>query len=500
MEIELYSVNDLQKLCRLCMETGSELYSIYDLTPLNEVGVHMQFLEMIMECTSLNIESGDGLPESICMECINYLSTTFSFKQRCERSDKKLKELVSFFNENKKDDELTLHLSVCQAKNINCGVCSKYFSSTTLLKSHLKNIHSIEINDEDISNIHTCDICDAMFFDQDKFLYHYQNHIDMATYYRNESDDHSLICYYCNVHFANVTDLENHIQIHKDDQTIFSCQLCDFKNTDNESVKTHLGKSHGVNHLVCNLCLLTFVSDRKFRSHVKTHKFINKLNYLCHICDGNFSTREAIRQHIIIHAKDIKTCKKCLKSFKNLTDYEAHVKEHVNKPALCTVCGKLFTNKHFLESHMLLHDGIKPFSCNICEKSFRTKSILINHQLTHSDIKPFACEVCEYSSRRLADLQMHLRVHTGDRPYSCTFPGCSMKFKTSSLQHQHARSHTGSEEMFTCEVCNKTIAKRSFKQHKFIHTNQRPHKCDICNKSFRRRNHLNIHKARVHPE
>lgn len=55
MEIELYTVNDLQKLCRLCMEIGSELYSIYDLTPLNEMGVHMQLLEMIMECTSLNV-------------------------------------------------------------------------------------------------------------------------------------------------------------------------------------------------------------------------------------------------------------------------------------------------------------------------------------------------------------------------------------------------------------------------------------------------------------
>lgn len=57
MEFGFDSVNDLQKLCRLCMESGSELFSIYDLTPLNEIGVHIQFVEMIMGCTSLKVSS-----------------------------------------------------------------------------------------------------------------------------------------------------------------------------------------------------------------------------------------------------------------------------------------------------------------------------------------------------------------------------------------------------------------------------------------------------------
>lgn len=57
MEIELYSVNDLQKLCRLCMGMGSEMYSVYDLTSLNEGGRHIQFVEMIMECSSLIVST-----------------------------------------------------------------------------------------------------------------------------------------------------------------------------------------------------------------------------------------------------------------------------------------------------------------------------------------------------------------------------------------------------------------------------------------------------------
>ncbi|CAG5053822.1 unnamed protein product [Parnassius apollo] len=70
--------------CRLCLKLGN-FYSIF--TKDN----NLQLAEMVMECARVKIHMGDGLPDKICTECIQKLSSAYIFKQQCERSDQELR-------------------------------------------------------------------------------------------------------------------------------------------------------------------------------------------------------------------------------------------------------------------------------------------------------------------------------------------------------------------------------------------------------------------------
>ncbi|XP_023954694.2 zinc finger protein 91 [Bicyclus anynana] len=70
--------------CRLCLKLG-DFYSIFT------VDNNMQLAEMVMECARVKICDGDGLPDKICSECIQKLSSAHIFKQQCERSDQELR-------------------------------------------------------------------------------------------------------------------------------------------------------------------------------------------------------------------------------------------------------------------------------------------------------------------------------------------------------------------------------------------------------------------------
>ncbi|XP_050684577.1 zinc finger protein 208-like [Leptidea sinapis] len=70
--------------CRLCLKLG-DFYSIFT------VDNNLQLAEMVMECARVKIQDGDGLPDKICSECIQKLSSAHIFKQQCERSDQELR-------------------------------------------------------------------------------------------------------------------------------------------------------------------------------------------------------------------------------------------------------------------------------------------------------------------------------------------------------------------------------------------------------------------------
>ena len=82
------------------------------------------------------------------------------------------------------------------------------------------------------------------------------------------------------------------------------------------------------------------------------------------------------------------------------------------KKHVCHVCDKGFVSPSALDTHMLVHNGLKPFKCHLCEYACTTSGNLTYHLRTHSGEKPFKCHVCEYACTQSGNLKTHiLRNH-----------------------------------------------------------------------------------------
>lgn len=141
-------------------------------------------------------------------------------------------------------------------------------------------------------------------------------------------------------------------------------------------------------------------------------------------------------------------------------------------PSQCDTCGKFLKDQGSLRQHKKIHLNVRPFPCTHpgCEKSFRRKFHLQTHALIHTGVKDHQCGYCGRCFLLQKDLANHERIHTGERPYRC--PDCSKTFTLKSHLVMHLRTHTG----------------------------ERPYTCDLCNKAFSQSNTLRLHKKRMHQD
>lgn len=144
----------------------------------------------------------------------------------------------------------------------------------------------------------------------------------------------------------------------------------------------------------------------------------------------------------------------------------------IEGPPQCDICGKFLKDPGTLRQHKQIHLNIRPFTCSHpdCGKSFRRKFHLQTHSLIHQGIKKHQCGYCGRLFLLQKDLVSHERIHTGERPFQCT--ECSKSFNLKSHLVMHLRTHTG----------------------------EKPYKCDICSKCFTQSNSLRLHKKKVHQD
>lgn len=192
-------------------------------------------------------------------------------------------------------------------------------------------------------------------------------------------------------------------------------------------------------------------------------------SFHCERCDKQFVGSHALNQHIRYTHADMKTRK-----FK------------------CTICMRAFTSQLKLQTHHLVHSGVKPHKCDVCFKQFTDRSNLLTHLSIHTGEKKFKCQACDKSFRQKAHLASHMITHTGEKKLQC--PYCGKKFGRSSDLRVHEYKHT-KERLYRCQTCNKEFFKlQNYKKHMFVHTGLRPHECDKCSKTFTQKYHLTRHK------
>ncbi|XP_072946680.1 uncharacterized protein [Epargyreus clarus] len=110
---------------------------------------------------------------------------------------------------------------------------------------------------------------------------------------------------------------------------------------------------------------------------------------------------------------------------------------------------------------------------------------------------PCMCEVCGRMFQSFALLKDHRWVHTGERPFACD--ACGKCFRMRQRLVAHRRVHDQAKSTYTCALCGKHFSTHSNRQrHMFIHTGLKPFKCEMCGKSFKHASEKRAHVTYVH--
>ncbi|XP_017774831.1 PREDICTED: zinc finger protein 436 isoform X2 [Nicrophorus vespilloides] len=521
-------------ICRLCMQRDGFMLGIFN----HIQGKEKSISRKIMDCTALEIQFGDGLPNSICHRCLYKIEFCLEFRQQCFVSDATLRQING------------LAKQVPQPfAAVNGGGAPPEAGGDVVMVVD-PNTLDYESDYESEVNGGGGGVIGHAIVD-----------------HHNSDNETNDLCEFRNV---------------------FMCKFCDRAFTDKTDCGNHETADH--NNVVpyeCSLCGMNFADRLQYSAHLKSvHQ--NDKPYNCPECERTFARRSDLRKHTIVHT-GIKpfTCHICFKSFSRNTNLSKHIRIHKGqKPFVCPTCPKTFISKLELTRHAVTHTGIKPFKCQHCHLSFGRKDKLLRHQKRHfpataaaaptasSDkapdkkkaresmateygfinqdsnennienkeedskpewpstenmiinIDPFTHDDQIEQINTEPDMPMgddqeakdafpqvpeHItgdsfsnqesenggQEETPERVKRFPCGQCHKRFSSAEGLHLHRGIHTGNRP-FSCTVCTKGfMRKRELERHMATHTGMKPFKCSSCSKCFGRKDKL-VRHARIH--
>ncbi|XP_031833594.1 uncharacterized protein LOC116427416 [Nomia melanderi] len=149
----------------------------------------------------------------------------------------------------KKEQHVIQHLKTHEAKQWECDVCSKMFTTKYFLKKH-KRLHSGEMP-------YKCNICNKTFTFQQSYHKHRLYH----------KDDKPHTCTTCGRSFKELSTLHNHERIHTGEKP-FACETCGKCFRQRVSYLVHRRIHTGVMPYKCTICGKSF----RYKVSQRTHK------------------------------------------------------------------------------------------------------------------------------------------------------------------------------------------------------------------------------------
>ncbi|XP_066945540.1 zinc finger protein 624-like [Macrobrachium rosenbergii] len=308
-----------------------------------------------------------------------------------------------FINQSFLDRHINSH-----SRQYQCEICSKTYATNASLKQHVQLCRQIQ---QVVSYGHVkCEECGEVFTGTAEFRTHYQKHThpfnckgcDQRFKTRVGYEIHvcrvELTCDHCGAEFRSVQALNRHAAVHGPPP--FTCMSCRRSFYRKESLDRHnccseeeiqeVPQSKGNFNFKCNICGVILSTRHSFNTHMKSaHGGLAAKEFGCGVCGKQFSRKDLLREHSMVHTA----------------------------PSLpCPECKKLFKTQKSLEVHKLIHQGIKRFVCKYCGKKYHQKVNLAKHERSHLPRGAVKCQCCGIQFYSTDDLKAHLLSHTFVQP------------------------------------------------------------------------------------
>lgn len=423
-------------MCRVCTSSNL-LINIF----LNEAH---NIAEKIRFCASVQIDEDDDLPHHICTKCFTDLEIAYAFRNRCEDSDIKLRQLVNLND----TEKLSIKSEIAEDEEISNQSQTTYVD----IKKDLSDLEFEQVS---------CEV-----------LEDYKEITETVDNSETETID----------------DSEKQLspsQINQEGKT-YTCDSCGLVLTRRNDYFAHI-KTHGKRRFRCEIC--NHWSARKASHLIHVHRHLGTMErHPCNLCDKDFSNRGSLQRHILGVHEQIRafTCDICRKSFAQKTHLQVHEATHIGQQHKCSKCPASYRSRRFLLRHEQYH--LPPEERN-------EKLIFVHKHSVNPKNKPnnkkYVCEYCGKISNNQPTYIIHLRIHKNERPYQCWV--CEKAFRSNGLRRKHMKIHTG-EKPHKCDICGKCFREKvHLTTHSVTHKQERNHVCPICSQAFKLKSILNSH-------
>lgn len=232
-------ISKTTEICRICLSQNCDLQSIYSYGRILDTDVHL--VDVVSECTSIDFNENDQLPESICSLCLVRVCKIYKFREMAFRSNFMLRQKF----DKKRPTALRTYAANNRKQITNkpaLVIATVEPSNSTLMETKSLNIDEAEdveyltvlvANDESTESGDETIEC---LIEDPNESEEQQNEAEideipkmsLANYRRRtrtERNDKSLTCQQCNKTLSNFSSYRYHMQLHSD-ETPYLCPDC----------------------------------------------------------------------------------------------------------------------------------------------------------------------------------------------------------------------------------------------------------------------------------
>lgn len=231
---------------------------------------------------------GDGLPELICLECLNRLNNAFEFRKQCKISDKTLNELKASV---KLEDNKLNNDNNIENKEVNIDCKSE--------KSYSNNDSDLNNFDEDSEN----ELLVNRINQENKSLQNLTNNkINPLKLQKDLDESNSNREVLKNGRRKRLKLIKKTIskrKIRNNVQDGIPCPKCNHSFELESDLEIHMITHQVLHELKCPKCLKSFDNIKNLKRHLNIH-MTNK-PYKCNICNKCFAAPGARSRHLRVH-------------------------------------------------------------------------------------------------------------------------------------------------------------------------------------------------------